>query len=83
MTPTALDMVQGYQNSRSGFMSNFSEMPLFEALVRALERSPGKLDQVKRLIDDLRQSPDGDQLLPKDFDVIWQPVWQARQELMS
>lgn len=54
---------------------------LFEALVRALERDPGKLDQVARVIEDLEKTPEGRNLLPQGLASIWPPIWQARQRL--
>ena len=54
---------------------------LFEALLRTLERRPEKLDQVARLVDDLR-GPQGDAgLLPDGFDEVWGPIWAARRRI--
>lgn len=58
-----------------------SETPLFEVLVQALARHPAKLDQVARLVDDLRASPEGKQLLPEGFASVWEPIWAARERL--
>ncbi|HEX8163557.1 MAG TPA: phospholipase D family protein [Pyrinomonadaceae bacterium] len=66
------------KESRGG---NGFEFPLFEILVRALDRDPAKLDQVARLVNDLRKSPEGRQLLPEGFDSVWEPVWAAREGL--
>ena len=55
--------------------------PLLEALVRTLDRNPMKLDHIARLVDDLRQLPPETQLLPDDFESIWQPIYTARQRL--
>ena len=52
-------------------------LPLFEMLVKALDQSPTKLDQVARLVEDLRKGGAG--LLPDGFDEIWEPVWAARE----
>jgi len=54
---------------------------LFETMVRALHRQPDRLVQVNRLVQDLRRSPESQELLPADFDAIWAPIWQAYQEL--
>jgi len=51
---------------------------LFEMLVRTLERDPGRLDLIARVVDDLRDG-DGSMLLPDGFEAIWQPVWAARE----
>jgi hypothetical protein len=53
--------------------------PLLETLVRALDRSPGRLDEVARLVDDLGRTPEGRDLLPPEFDTVWAPIWAARQ----
>ncbi len=55
---------------------------LFESLVRALYQDPARLDQVHKLYTDLQKTGDAD-LLPDGFEVIWQPVWQARQQLRT
>ena len=57
------------------------ELPLFESLVKALDRDPLKLDQIGRLVDDLKKTPEGKELLPEGFDLIWEPIWSARQRL--
>lgn len=49
-------------------------LPLLEHLLRALHKSPEKLDQVDRLIEDLRKTPDGSSILPDGFDRIWGPL---------
>jgi hypothetical protein len=73
----------------NGSSSSLSLFPLFEAMVRALDRNPMKLDHIARLVDDLRQPspndlgqpPPADQLLPDNFEEIWQPIYAARQRL--
>jgi hypothetical protein len=57
---------------RSGF-------PLFETLVRALDRNPTKLDHIARVVDDFRKTEEGRGLLPEGFDSIWDPIWAARE----
>jgi hypothetical protein len=58
-------------------------LPLFEAMVRALDRDPDKLDSIARLVADLRTTPEGQQLLPETFDTIWEPILQARKGLLA
>lgn len=60
---------------------NGPEQALFESLVRAIDRNPAKLDQIARLVEDLRKTPEGCQLLPEGFDAVWEPIWAARQAL--
>jgi len=55
--------------------------PLLEPLVRALHRDPARLDDVARLVEDLKEVGAGAQELPEGFDEIWSPIWQARQGL--
>jgi hypothetical protein len=50
---------------------------MFELLVRALERAPERLDDIARLVDDLRGKESQD-IFPEHFDAIWQPIWAAR-----
>lgn len=57
--------------------------PLFEALVRALERDPKRLDQIGRLLDDLKKTPEGRQLLPEGLEEIWEPLSAARERMRA
>jgi len=61
--------------------SAFLQIPLFEVLVRTLDRNPKKLDQISRLVDDLKKTVEGRDVLPDQFDEIWQPIWSAREAL--
>jgi hypothetical protein len=56
-------------------------MPLFESLVRALDRDPARLDRVDRLVRELLGSERGRELLPAGFEELWASIWQARQEV--
>lgn len=79
------DVYQAILNGRallSGGAGNGSAgagIPLFETMVRTLERNPAKLDQIERLVTDLRKTEDGQLLLPEGFDAIWKPIWAARE----
>lgn len=55
--------------------------PLFEALVRALEGAPSKLDQIAKLLEDLHKTPEGRRLVPEGLDDVWQPIMEARRRL--
>ena len=55
--------------------------PLFEALVRTLARNPRKLDQISRLVQDLKRTSTDGEVLPEGFEEIWEPIWQAREAL--
>lgn len=70
-------------SDRDSDASRLLRFPLFEALVRTLERNPKKLDQISRLVTDLKKSAEGRSLLPDGFDDIWQSIWAAREALNS
>lgn len=59
------------------------DLSLLEPLLRTLHRHPEKLDRVARLVDDLRKTPDGMNLLPIGFITAWEPIWKVRQELQQ
>ena len=77
----ALDLTRAVTGGDSEDRGGSAGLPLLEALVRALHRSPEKLDQIARLVDDLNETPEGRELLPKDFEAIWQPIWSVRKGL--
>jgi len=57
-------------------------MPLLEELVRACARHPDRITRVKRLVDELRSTPEGQQVLPDGFDDVWKPIeelWDQEQ----
>jgi hypothetical protein len=56
-------------------------LPLLEPLLQSLERQPARLDQISRLIEDLRMSPEGRQLISEQFLNIWEPIWAARKRI--
>lgn len=53
-------------------------MPLLEPLLRTLHRDPGRLDEVARLIADIRQHGRRD-ALPPELDDLWQTVAAVRR----
>jgi hypothetical protein len=58
--------------------AGWGELPLFELLLRALDRHPERLDHIDRLLADL--GDERSQVLPSQFDAVWEPVWQHRQQ---
>jgi hypothetical protein len=62
---------------QSTFMNG---LPLFESLLRALKRNPDKLDEIARLVTDIKSVPGGEKLIPEGFEDIWNPIWEVRQE---
>jgi hypothetical protein len=55
----------------------FTSEALLEPLVRAFARDPDRLHDIERLLDDLRQSPEGLAVLPDGWDEIWTPISTA------
>lgn len=53
-----------------------NDLPLLEAMLAAVTGGPGKLEHVARLLDELRSAEDVD-LVPPEFDELWQAVWAA------
>jgi hypothetical protein len=58
-----------------------AEIPLLEALLRALAQDPTRLDPIDRLISDLSKTDEGVELLPPGIRDVWDPIWSTRQEL--
>lgn len=56
-------------------------LPLFEVMVKALHRNPESLDRVARLVDDLRKTTGGRELLPEGLGSVWEPIWATRKGL--
>ena len=56
-------------------------LPLLEPLLQALDRRPERLDQIARLIDDLRNTAEGQDLVAGDFLGVWEPIYAARKAL--
>ena len=52
---------------------------LLERMLATLGSNPGRLDAVASLINDLRKTEAGEELVGADFDAIWEPLWQVRE----
>ena len=58
------------------------DLPLLEDLIRALSRSPEKkIDRIAEIVEQLRRTPQGQQIIPAEFDHLWQTILQARNEI--
>ena len=55
-------------------------LPLLEPLMRTLDRDPHRLEHVARLINDLRSTEKGREIVPAEFMAIWEPIWSASKE---
>ncbi len=56
------------------------EETLLEGLVRAASRDPGRLEPVRRLIEDFRGTEEGRRIVPDDFLELWSAVEEALRE---
>ena len=69
----------GRENSNDAHETPFG-LPLLEPLMRALDRDPRRLERVARLVDDLRCTEQGREIVPQEFWAIWEPIWSAGRE---
>jgi hypothetical protein len=53
-------------------------LPLLEHMLAALHRNPEKLDQIHRLIEDLKKTPEGRSILPSELEDVWGPISRVR-----
>jgi hypothetical protein len=75
------DFGAGAGTSGAADPSRASSEALLEPLLRALDRDPERLDDVARILSDLRATEDGRAKLPTGIDDIWAPIWAARQAI--
>ena len=73
----------GESEGNTSAIHGFFQATLFESLMRALDHDPERLEHVAQVIDDLRKSPDGADLLPQDLSAVWDPIWQVRQRQLE
>ncbi len=66
-------------DARAGdWLAGGSDTPLLESLLKTLDRSPERLDEIQRLLDDIGESGELDELLPEGFLAVWEAVWANR-----
>lgn len=57
-----------------------ADVALLEPLVRATGRDEDALARVASLVEELRDLPNGEDLVPVGFEALWNVVWQVHQE---
>ena len=71
-------------SAANGDAGSWSSMPgeetLLEGLVRAASRDPGRLEPVRRLVEDFRSTEEGRRIVPDDFLNLWSAVEEALRE---
>ncbi len=78
---TGIDRERSGDDTKPGTAA--SAVALFEPLVRATRRDEDALARIASLMDELRELPNGDELVPDGFDQLWAVVWQVHQERRS
>ena len=64
----------------SGSFADGLALPgLMERMLETLHSGPDRLDAVASLVDDLRKTEAGAELLGTDFDAVWGPLWKVRE----
>ena len=63
-----------------GWGIGLSDETLLEDLIRTASRNPGRLEPVRRLIDDFRKTEKGRQIVPDAFLGLWNAVEQVLRE---
>lgn len=66
---TLLKAIGGSWGNAAG---DFGEIPLLEELTRAFSRDPEKLQTIKRLVEQLLETPQGREMVPPEFLDLWQ-----------
>ena len=61
------------------FAAGLSLPGLMERMLETLHNGPDRLDAVASLVDELRKTEAGTELLGADFDAVWGPLWKVRE----
>jgi hypothetical protein len=73
----AADLIRPVDHGGAAERRPHPYMPLLEDLLRVASRSPERLREVHRLVEDLRKTPLGRKVLPQGFEEVWGAVWAA------
>jgi hypothetical protein len=58
------------------------DLPLLEQIVRALSRNPeSKIDHVAEIVERLKRTPEGREMIAGDFEILWNAVMLARSRV--
>lgn len=77
------NLLARFAKGDAGALQSWFDTPLFESLIRCLDRSPQQLDEVWALLKDLGSTETGQALIPPGLSEIWAPIWAARQSLRA
>lgn len=73
------NLLQRFANGETAALHSWFDAPIFESLLRCLDRNPQQLDEVWALLRDLAGTEEGRALIPEGLSEIWAPIWAARQ----
>jgi hypothetical protein len=79
----AIEPETGAQASQGGTWLFAQWQSLLEPMIHALASDPARLDEISRLMAELEATEAGRRLLPNGWRAVWQPIWQAREELRT
>ena len=68
-----------FGTDNGSFADGLSLPGLMERMLETLHSGPDRLDAVASLVDDLRKTEAGAELLGPDFDAVWEPLWKVRE----
>lgn len=57
------------------------DLPVLESLLKVLYRNPDQLDRVHELLVDLRETGDTSDIVPEEFERVFEPIWRVKEEL--
>ncbi len=80
-----LNLLEEIDGSTTGTQNGgaFFDLPLLEPMLKALTKSPEKLDRIAELVADLEKTPEGRAIIPSEFIETWRPIWEVRRGMQS
>jgi hypothetical protein len=77
------NLLQRFARGETAAIQSWFDTPIFESLLRCLDRSPQQLDEVWALLKDLDATEEGRALIPDGLSEIWGPIWTACQSMRT
>jgi hypothetical protein len=68
----------GEASNERGESGRSPDATLLEPMVRALHREPARLDQIAKVVEELKGGKEGN-LLPEHFEELWEAIWSVRR----
>ena len=75
------DLSGVFANENAGAAWGAALPGLLERMLETLGSNPQRLDDVHSLIEDLRRTEAGTELIGSEFDAVWDALWTARERL--